>query len=80
MTSPAWRKSSYSGGNAQNCVEVAGVWRRSGYEGRDGAYAGQPESTFSHGVRDSRTPESTELFFAGAQWAAFLAPLKREAF
>jgi len=36
MTSVRWRKSSYSGDNGGNCVEVAEVWRKSSYSGANG--------------------------------------------
>ena len=36
MTGAAWRKSSYSGDNGGNCIEVANVWRKSSYSGDNG--------------------------------------------
>jgi hypothetical protein len=35
MNGAPWRKSSYSGGNGGNCVEVA-TWRKSSYSGGNG--------------------------------------------
>lgn len=34
MTSASWRKSSYSGNNGGDCVEVA-TWRKASYSGND---------------------------------------------
>ncbi|MGA4543033.1 DUF397 domain-containing protein [Uniformispora flossi] len=31
-----WRKSSYSGGNGGNCIEVAHAWRKGTYSGGSG--------------------------------------------
>jgi hypothetical protein len=36
VTGAAWRKSSYSGDNGGNCVEVANVWRKSSHSGDNG--------------------------------------------
>jgi hypothetical protein len=36
LTGAAWRKSSYSGDNGGNCVDVANVWRKSSYSGSNG--------------------------------------------
>ena len=36
LNSAPWRKSSYSGNNGGNCVEVA-TWRKSSYSGNSGA-------------------------------------------
>src|SRR5947209_79221 len=36
LTGARWRKSSYSGTNGGDCVEVAEVWRKSSYSGGNG--------------------------------------------
>ena len=36
LTGVSWRKSSYSGSNGGDCVEVAEVWRKSSYSGSNG--------------------------------------------
>jgi hypothetical protein len=35
LTGAVWRKSTHSGGNEGNCVEVAAVWRKSSHSGGD---------------------------------------------
>ncbi|MBB1246744.1 DUF397 domain-containing protein [Streptomyces durbertensis] len=53
-----WRKSSYSGGTGNNCVEIADL--------TDTAYQ-------AVALRDSKTPEGPALLVAPQQFAAFLA-------
>lgn len=75
-----WRKSSYSGGEGGNCVEVAAPWRKSSYSGGDGgdclevADAPAPHTV---PVRDSKVPDGPRLTFPGPVWQTFLAGLKR---
>jgi hypothetical protein len=52
-----WRKSSFSGGNGGQCVEVARQ-----LPGRPGVVA----------VRDSRSPDGPKLIVAASDWTAFL--------
>ncbi len=54
-----WRKSSYSGGNGGECVEVAVV------PGRDNGLAALCA------VRDSKNPGGPVLAFSPGQWRAF---------
>lgn len=81
LISVAWRKSSYSGANGGNCVEVAEIsganWRTSPWSGPDGGsciqVAGLPGSIAVH---DSKGPDGPALFFTPAEWAAFTARVK----
>jgi hypothetical protein len=81
LTSVSWRKSSYSGGNGGNCVEVADLtgadWRTSSWSGPDGGnciqVAGLPGTI---AVRDSKDPDGPALLFTPAEWAAFAARVK----
>jgi hypothetical protein len=57
LTPRTWRKSSYSGANSGNCVEVAGA----PYDGAARTVA----------VRDSRDPHGPALAFTPAGWQAF---------
>lgn len=57
---PAWRKSSHSGNNGGQCVEVA--------LNPDGAQACL--------VRDSKDPAGPVLAFTPSQWRAFAARVK----
>ncbi|GAA3736956.1 hypothetical protein HDA32_005503 [Spinactinospora alkalitolerans] len=83
MTAPAvnrldWRKSSYSGTNA-NCVECASAsWARSSYSGATSSncveWASLPSSV---ALRDSKNPEAGHLSLAAPEWSAFLTAVKR---
>ena len=81
LTSVAWRKSSYSGNNGGNCIEVADLnganWRASSWSGPDGGncvqVAGLPGTI---AVRDSKDPDGPALFFTPTEWAAFTAEVK----
>ena len=68
-----WRKSSYSGGNNGNCVEVALPWRKSSYsDGNNGECVEVALNSELVGVRDSKAPASGELAVPAAAWATFL--------
>ncbi|MFI7342440.1 DUF397 domain-containing protein [Streptomyces sp. NPDC050085] len=75
-----WHKSSYSGGEGSNCVEVA-TWHKSSYSGGDGSDC--LEVTYNQPglipVRDSKDPAGPKLTFRAAAWSAFVAGLARQA-
>ena len=77
LTGAAWRKSSYSGTNGGNCVEVAEVWRKSSYSGSNGGdcieVAPLPAAI---AVRDSKDPDGPNLIFTPQDWAAFTAAIR----
>ncbi|WP_262061494.1 DUF397 domain-containing protein [Streptomyces sp. STR69] len=62
LSTAAWRKSSYSDGGDNNCVEVA-----DGYTGL-GLVP----------VRDSKTPTARPLILSAGTWAEFVAGVKAE--
>ena len=64
LSNAAWRKSSYSGGNGGQCVEVATT------TGRQSGPAGVCA------VRDSKDPGGPVLAFSGGQWRLFTAGVK----
>lgn len=73
----SWRKSSYSGSNAQ-CVECSSAtWTKSSYSQPAGdncvEYAPLPSSV---AVRDSKHPGAGHLSFGAPEWSAFLTALK----
>ncbi|WP_329150719.1 DUF397 domain-containing protein [Streptomyces sp. NBC_01456] len=74
MTHLTWFKSSYSGDEGGNCLEVAYNWRKSSYSGDEGGacveVAAHP--TTIH-VRDSKDPQGPHLDFSPRAWAAFTA-------
>ncbi|MFF0729445.1 DUF397 domain-containing protein [Streptomyces sp. NPDC004134] len=76
-----WRKSSYSGDNGGNCVEVAADWRKSSYSGNNGGDCVEVAATpTAVPVRDSKDPDGPRLAFSPAAWDDFLAAVKREEF
>ncbi|GAQ58070.1 DUF397 domain-containing protein [Streptomyces acidiscabies] len=73
-----WYKSSYSGGQGGNCLEVA-RWRKSTYSGGQGGDClevadGHPSLT---PVRDSKNPSGPALVFRTQSWTAFVEDLKQ---
>ncbi|WP_399891204.1 DUF397 domain-containing protein [Streptomyces sp. BBFR51] len=68
-----WFKSSYSGSEGGECLEVAYDWRKSSYSGSDGGNCVEVAAapTAIH-IRDSKTPEG-HVTVAPAAWSAFLA-------
>ncbi|WP_432752892.1 DUF397 domain-containing protein [Streptomyces sp. JL2001] len=71
---PTWFKSSYSGGEGGECVEVAYTWRKSSYSGGEGGncveVAAHPAAVH---VRDSKVPDGPLVSVAPSSWAAFAA-------
>jgi hypothetical protein len=69
----SWFKSSYSGSNGGDCIEVAVSWRKSSYSGDNGGecveVAACPSTVH---VRDSKDPEGPALSFAPEEWSTFL--------
>ncbi|MHC5702601.1 DUF397 domain-containing protein [Streptomyces tirandamycinicus] len=67
-----WRKSSYSGGEGGNCLEVA-TSSKSARSGAGGdcldAAADRPGAV---PVRDSKNPDGPKLVFRTAAWSAFV--------
>jgi hypothetical protein len=78
LTGAMWRKSSYSGGNGGDCVEVAEVWRKSSYSGTNGGNCVEVARTLpaAIAVRDSKDPAGPKLIFTPADWAAFTAAIR----
>jgi hypothetical protein len=79
LTTAVWHKSSYSGGDGGDCVEVATAWRKSTYS--DASSGDCLEVADGHPdvvpVRDSKDPDGPHLAFPAAAWSAFVADLKR---
>ncbi|WP_416970200.1 DUF397 domain-containing protein [Streptomyces sp. 4F14] len=72
-TALRWVKSSYSGDEGANCVEVACNWVKSSYSNPDGAACVEvaAHTTAIH-IRDSKTPEAPYLTIAPTTWTTFL--------
>ncbi len=61
LSGAAWRKSSHSGGNGGQCVEVATITT-------------SPEPLCA--VRDSKNPQGPALTFSPGQWRRFAGRVK----
>ncbi|MER5196808.1 DUF397 domain-containing protein [Streptomyces sp. NPDC002755] len=77
LTAATWHKSSYSGGEGGNCLEVA-RWRKSTYSGGDGGNCLEvaPGHPALVPVRDSKVPLGPKLVFRAEAWSAFVENLK----
>ncbi|MEU7424341.1 DUF397 domain-containing protein [Streptomyces sp. NPDC040750] len=70
----AWFKSSYSGGEGGECLEVAYNWRKSTYSSGEGGDCLEvaPHPAAIH-IRDSKQPATApHLTVAPGAWSAFL--------
>ncbi|MEI7029522.1 DUF397 domain-containing protein [Streptomyces pratensis] len=69
-----WFKSSYSGSDGGQCLEVAYDWRKSSYSGDEGGQcveiAAHPAAVH---VRDSKDIEGPTFTVAPTAWSAFAA-------
>ncbi|MEV7968484.1 DUF397 domain-containing protein [Sphaerisporangium sp. NPDC088356] len=74
MRTVQWRKSSFSGNNGGNCVEVAELSGRTDELGHDFGHADVIA------VRDSKDPDGPKLFFTPAEWDVFLDGVKASEF
>ncbi|MFF2192748.1 DUF397 domain-containing protein [Streptomyces sp. NPDC058157] len=76
LSAATWHKSSYSGGDGGDCLEVA-AWRKSSYSAGDGGDC--VEVCDAHPdlvpVRDSKQPEGPHVVFHARAWAAFVSTL-----
>jgi hypothetical protein len=66
-----WIKSSFSGGNGGNCVEVA--WRKANASKQDGNCVEVGKTGDLVLMRDSKDPDGPVLKFTPAEWDAFRA-------
>jgi hypothetical protein len=77
MTSTPWRKSSYSGNNGGNCVEVA-TWRKASYSGNSGANCVEA-GVADRGcvlIRDTANRDGAVLDIPAEAWERFTASLR----
>lgn len=76
-----WIKSSHSGNDDADCVEVAMQWRKSSHSGNDGPdcveVAIAPTRCAVH-IRDSKNTAAAHLTVAEAAWADFVGFATRE--
>ncbi|WUH97920.1 DUF397 domain-containing protein [Spirillospora sp. NBC_00431] len=82
-----WRKSSYSGGEAGQCVELARLvqqmpggtfaWRTSSYSSQEGGTCVElADLSTGVGVRDSTDPEGPVLWFSRPAVAGLVSRIK----
>ncbi|WP_435242805.1 DUF397 domain-containing protein [Streptomyces cucumeris] len=68
-----WFKSSYSGAEGGECVEVAMDWRKSSYSGSEGGACVEVAACPGNiHVRDSKDTTGPVLTFTADAWAAFV--------
>ncbi|GGU39126.1 DUF397 domain-containing protein [Streptomyces daghestanicus] len=69
-----WFKSSYSGSEGGDCVELAYTWRKSTYSSDEGGNCVEVAAapTVIH-VRDSKNPAGPILSVSTSAWAGFLS-------
>ncbi|MEU6216578.1 DUF397 domain-containing protein [Streptomyces sp. NPDC047022] len=69
-----WFKSSYSGSEGGECLEVAYTWRKSSYSGSEGGQCVEV-ATCPHtvAIRDSKSPRGPILQVEPATWESFTA-------
>lgn len=73
-TELAWAKSSYSGSDGGNCLEVAIAWQKSSYSASEGGNCVEV-ATSPHAIhiRDSKVQDGPVLELAPDAWAALTA-------
>ncbi len=78
-----WRKSSYSGADNGDCLEITDAsalraWRKSSYSGADnGSCLEVHDGITDHiPVRDSKNPTGPAVVFPATGWTAFLGAVK----
>ncbi|MFI0979279.1 DUF397 domain-containing protein [Streptomyces sp. NPDC021093] len=85
LSSALWHKSTYSSGNADNCVEVAhdfpgaALWRKSTYSNAEGGSCVEVSDCLPGvvPVRDSKVPDGPILLLPAGSWSPFIDSLKQ---
>ncbi|TXS43935.1 DUF397 domain-containing protein [Streptomyces sp. OR43] len=71
-TDLTWFKSSHSGNDSGNCIEVALAWTKSSHSGDQGNCVEVATRLHAIHVRDSKDLTVPALTLSPAAWAAFL--------
>lgn len=73
-TELAWFKSSYSGDDGGNCIEVAYNWQKSSYSSDQGGNCLEVAThpTAIH-IRDSKDPDGPNITVSPTTWTSFVA-------
>ncbi|MEU8586853.1 DUF397 domain-containing protein [Streptomyces sp. NPDC048664] len=70
----AWFKSSYSGSEGDNCIEIALAWRKSSYSsGSQGDCVEVATCPTTIHVRDSKNTQGPQLALTTTAWTDFLS-------
>ncbi|MFH9075072.1 DUF397 domain-containing protein [Streptomyces alboflavus] len=78
-----WFKSSYSGSQGGECLEVALAWAKSSYSSEQGGECVEVapcptlDATAAVHIRDSKNPTGPILRIGRATWTAFLSAQRR---
>jgi hypothetical protein len=77
LTTLRWRKSSRSGPNGGECVEVAPMWRKSSRSGPNGGSCVEVATLpAAVAVRDSKDPNGPKLTLPPADWQSLIESVK----
>lgn len=77
LTHAGWRKSSHSGSQAAECVEVAATWRKSSHSGSQGSDCVEVTETHNAvAIRDSKDAEGPVLCMDRRAWRSLLNALR----
>ncbi|MFI6520561.1 DUF397 domain-containing protein [Spirillospora sp. NPDC050679] len=72
-----WRKSSHSGPEGGDCVEVATVWHKSSHSSAQGSDCVEVAAVqHLHLIRDSKAPHGPVLAMPPTTWTALLGDIK----
>lgn len=71
-----WRKSSYSGNQGGDCVEVALNWRKSSYSGNGPSCVEIADTSHHVHVRDTQNRSLGHLTFTPSTWTTLLSALR----
>jgi hypothetical protein len=74
----SWFKSSHSGGEGGECLEVAYTWCQSSHsDGEGGECLKISPCPHTIHIRDSKNPTGPHLSLCPTAWSTFLAPYRR---
>ncbi|WP_030746437.1 DUF397 domain-containing protein [Streptomyces sp. NRRL F-5135] len=81
LSTPVWRKSSYSNSDGGACVEAAANWRKSSYSNPDGGQCVEAADNLPGivPVRDSKNPQGPVLTFPTTAFTSFIQAVRTAA-
>ncbi|WP_461065795.1 DUF397 domain-containing protein [Streptomyces pseudoechinosporeus] len=77
LSTATWIRSSYSGNDGGNCLEMA-TWIKSSYSGTNGGDCIEvaPDFPAVVPVRDSKTPDGPVLLINRSAWSSFVSAVR----